>query len=385
MISLERYDRMLDYAILVTLFALFLLIETYTRVFDRYWLCGVGFAIVFLVLVGTRIFNIWISPSRGLTEALNILFLLPLASGSVLLALIEVNWDSLYPSAPEKWLVIDDHLHFPGDADKVIRSMDEANVDKAILVPYRADRGLRHLVRVKLLGKLIRLAVFSPMRSYIQTYIALRALSPKESDNSPYSEARIDNSACARVVAKHPDRFLFFAWINPNRNDAVSDLRSLVEENDAAGVKLQGDSFPIDFRSGRMREIASYASKLRLPLWLHLGPKPESHNVPFLAEMCPDLIIIVGHMGKNAYPMCLKWAKQFPNVYLDVSNYVVTAPIVNEAVQEVGAEKLIMGSDGPDGGSQKFAIRQVMQLQIADEKKEMILGGNMVKLLRLHR
>lgn len=374
---------MLDFAVLVILFALFLLIETYTRVFDRYWLCGVSFALVFFVLIGRRIFSIWIAPSGGLIEALNMLFLLSLASASILLALIEINWDSLYPPAPEKWLVIDDHLHFAGDVDEVVCSMDEANVDKAVLVPYRVDRGLRHLVRVKLLGKLIRLAVFSPMRSYVQTYVAPRALCPKESDQSPHSDARIDNSACARVAARHPDRFLFFAWINPNRNDALSDLRSLVEDNGATGVKLEGDSFPINLQSKRMREIASYASKQRLPLWLHLSPEPEDHNVPFLAELYPDLIIILGHMGKNAYPMSLKWAKRFPNVYIDLSNFIVTASLITKAVQEVGAEKLIMGSDGPDGGSQKFAIHQVMQLQISDKEKKMMLGENIAKLLRL--
>jgi len=81
----EIRKRMLDFATSVILFGLFLLIETYTRLFDRCWVCGVGFALSLLLFIGRMFLNVWISQGSGMLKAPNLLILIYLALALVFL------------------------------------------------------------------------------------------------------------------------------------------------------------------------------------------------------------------------------------------------------------------------------------------------------------
>ena len=71
-------------------------------------------------------------------------------------------------------------------------------------------------------------------------------------------------------------------------------------------------------------------------------------------------------------------AKRFPNVSVDTSQ--VTVKFIEMAVKELGPDRVIFGSDGPEQDSrvELYKIR-LLKLAAADEAR--ILSGNVRKIL----
>jgi len=95
----------------------------------------------------------------------------------------------------------------------------------------------------------------------------------------------------------------------------------------------------------------------------------------------------VAHLGNFAsrdwaeHLAAIDAAKRYPNVYLETSS-VVFWKFLEIAAKELGAGKLIFGSDGPelDSRVELYKIR-LLKFGAADEAR--VLGGNVMKLLRL--
>jgi predicted TIM-barrel fold metal-dependent hydrolase len=101
----------------------------------------------------------------------------------------------------------------------------------------------------------------------------------------------------------------------------------------------------------------------------------------------PRVSFILAHLGSLAsgnwreHVRAIEAAKQISNLYLDTSS-VVFVPYLEQAAREVPAEKLIFGSDGPllDVRVELYKIRL---LKLPPEKEDLILAGNIRRLLRL--
>jgi predicted TIM-barrel fold metal-dependent hydrolase len=108
--------------------------------------------------------------------------------------------------------------------------------------------------------------------------------------------------------------------------------------------------------------------------------KPNSQPSAFskLAEAVPEAKIIMAHMrGKNY----IEVTEKHENIYLGTTGTFAEAKL-KEAIEKLGAEKLIAGSDSPyyrmSAEVKKFDFASV-------EEKKLILGENMNKILGVHR
>ena len=72
-------------------------------------------------------------------------------------------------------------------------------------------------------------------------------------------------------------------------------------------------------------------------------------------------------------------AKRYSNVYLETSA-VVAQRFLEMAVKELGADRIVFGTDGPDSDSRLELYKiKLLRLPFADEAK--VLGGNIQRLL----
>ena len=73
------------------------------------------------------------------------------------------------------------------------------------------------------------------------------------------------------------------------------------------------------------------------------------------------------------------------NLYFDISTYQVTSDKrVLKAIDFLGSDKIVMGSDTPYGKDNlKKNIERIRRLDISAKEKELILGENMRKLLKI--
>ena len=106
--------------------------------------------------------------------------------------------------------------------------------------------------------------------------------------------------------------------------------------------------------------------------------------VAYLAELgkrYPDTTFILAHSG-HMWVKSFQAAKPYPNLYFDVSGFDPERGVVERAVEYLGAERILWGSDAP-GRNYAAQLAKVQYADISERDKELILGGNAIRLLGL--
>jgi predicted TIM-barrel fold metal-dependent hydrolase len=191
-------------------------------------------------------------------------------------------------------------------------------------------------------------------------------------NNKTYEAA---NEEIASYVRRWPDRFIGFA-----KHDSGTEagkirnmLRREVRELGLKGLKLHG--VPSE-------EMVETAAELKIPILYHPSTVRESLEV---VRSYPEVAFILAHLGSFAsrdwteHVQAIEAAKQLPNLYLDTSS-VVFFGYLERAAQELPAEKLIFGSDGPLVDS-RVELYKIRLLKLPQTKEQLILGGNILRLL----
>jgi len=191
-------------------------------------------------------------------------------------------------------MIIDAHIHCSGEekADDVLHALDQAAVDKAIL------------------------------------------LAPFLSGNYSLYEGnslRMANQHLARLIADHGDRLIGFAVINPSLDNACEDL-CLAHDLGLSGLKMIPTGwYPYDDCAHRVYETAS---RLKIPILFHSG------------------IFIDGRSGRFCRPAFYEAIRDYPNLRVTLAH--LGWPWSDEA-NAVGLIDLINGIS-PDESQFRFDI-----------------------------
>jgi hypothetical protein len=174
------------------------------------------------------------------------------------------------------------------------------------------------------------------------------------------------------MCGRYPKKLIGFAKHDPESEagKAPGLLRREVETLGLKGLKLH--KLPT-------RDLLDTVAELGIPILYH--PKAPT-DYYMIVEEYPQIKFIMAHFG--GYGSWLQpvqgiaIAKQYPNVWLETSQ--VTVKFIERAVKEVGPDKIIFGSDGPEQDSrvELYKIR-LLKLAAADEAK--ILSGNLLRVL----
>jgi predicted TIM-barrel fold metal-dependent hydrolase len=194
--------------------------------------------------------------------------------------------------------------------------------------------------------------------------------------HSDYAEA---NAQVARVVARHPGRFIAFAFVHAARDAGriFQMVEHAVRKWSFCGIKLHGhEAMPT-------REVCETARTLRLPLLVDVTSRAEV--VDMLAPQYPDVNFIIAHLGSNtddfrAHQQVVYQLARYPNVFADTSGVRQYHYLV-EAIKHAGPRKLLFGSDGP-WLHPGVEIQKIRLLGLPPDQEALILGGNILRLLR---
>ena len=190
--------------------------------------------------------------------------------------------------------------------------------------------------------------------------------------NRTYQEA---NEEIASYVRRWPDKFIGFA-----KHDSKTEagkirnmLQREVRELGLRGLKLHG--IPTE-------EMVETAAELGVPILFHPPKVSDSLEV---VQSSAEVPFVLAHLGSFAsrdwmeHVRAIEAAKRLANLYLDTSS-VVFFKYLERAAQELPAEKLIFGSDGPLVDS-RVELYKIRLLRLPHEKEQLILGGNILRLL----
>ncbi|TFF98933.1 MAG: amidohydrolase [Promethearchaeota archaeon] len=270
-------------------------------------------------------------------------------------------------------LDFDPSLLFDASAERLIKEMDEAGIDKTVLLALDGD------------------FVFSSKLNY------------KEYNNK-----------LAEYLENYPDRFIGFAGIDPRRGkEAIIELERCVSELGCKGVKL----WPL---TGFYPDDLSYypfykrVEELGATVLIHTGAGPPGTYLKYcqpvyvdkIAVDFPKINFIMAHIGDPWTNEAIAVAMKNSNVYIDISGWephLKKAPFaffqtLIEAKMTCGVDKILFGTDWPlfnsflnlkeyVDGIKNMKLPPPMKMmgfnEFTEEEKNKILGENAKNLLGL--
>jgi predicted TIM-barrel fold metal-dependent hydrolase len=187
------------------------------------------------------------------------------------------------------------------------------------------------------------------------------------------------------IKASGGRRYWFFPWVRPSASEDMDFLRG---RRDAVnGIKFHPSCDRIRITDRRVRPFLDFAARERLPVMVHCGRWQEMSSYRLALEVAqayPSVKFILSHMGGDTPELEMATTDAIAsagldNIYLGIEG-VREYWAVQRAVDELGASKVIFGSDFPLGHPRMY-LGLVDALKVSSEDRDMILGGNILRLL----
>lgn len=209
----------------------------------------------------------------------------------------------------------------------------------------------------------------------------------KWSQDPDPADLRKQNDEVLRALKAHPDRLLGFVYCSAHHiPESLVELERCVANGPMVGVKLwvakRCASEEIDPLIRRADELKALIFQ---HTWYKVNGNYAGESTPddliAMARRFPNVPLICGHTGGN-WELGIRAIKDQPNLYADLAGSEPTAGYTEMAVRELGAERVIYGTDA---GGRSFAtqLAKVHGAAISDAQKALIFGGNLRRLLRL--
>ncbi len=211
---------------------------------------------------------------------------------------------------------------------------------------------------------------------------------------------RKQNDAVYRIVQKHPDRFIAgFMCLNPLEDDDMAKVvEKEVKERGFKGVNIQGFACRLRANDKQFYPVYAKCQELGIPVTIHASinfsvDRTIDYSRPiYLDEVAcdfPDLVIVANHGGWPWVTEMVAIAWKHPNVYIEIGavspKYIGTPGTGWEPLMVYGnsllQDKVLFATDNmlPP----KRCVDEIRALQLKEAVKEKWLGGNAARLLAI--
>jgi uncharacterized protein len=191
----------------------------------------------------------------------------------------------------------------------------------------------------------------------------------------------------AAACAAHPSRLEAFARIHPWYGEqALAMLERAIGELGFKGLKLHPVTTIAHPAGADSLRLIRAAAEHSAPTLFHCGDEPLTTPLAIAqaAKRCPEATIILGHMGGYVHvDEALEVAEEHDNLLLETSAMPYPARI-REAVERVGAQRVLYASDGP-ACSPRIEVEKVRLAGLAADAERLVLGENARRLLEAVR
>jgi predicted TIM-barrel fold metal-dependent hydrolase len=198
-------------------------------------------------------------------------------------------------------------------------------------------------------------------------------------------QLRETNDQVLRALSKWPQRTLGFVYLNPNHLEfSLQEFDRCVRDGPMVGVKLwiakrcnAPELDPIVKRAVQAKAVVLQHTWLKVS-----GNGPGESSPQDLAELArrhPNAMFIDAHTGGD-WEVGIRAIRTAKNIATCVAGFDPTAGCTEMAVRELGAERVVYGSDAA-GRSFASQLAKVTGAEIPDGAKRLILGGSLRRML----
>ena len=190
------------------------------------------------------------------------------------------------------------------------------------------------------------------------------------------------NKMTLAAIKKYPNRFIGFVRVNPLFPEYMEILKKYIEKHNFKGIKLHPTQDSYHLLDPRVFKVIEAAIVYHIPVLIHSGSIPYAMpgQIADLASLYPESRIIMAHSGKlELWQHVLPSAKRINNLYLEFSFMHLTS--VRKAIDNIGADKVIFGSNWPAGSMRPWieGINKAGIFSLAERKQ--FLGKNILKVI----
>lgn len=195
------------------------------------------------------------------------------------------------------------------------------------------------------------------------------------------------NELMRKFHKQHPDRIFPYYTVSTPRcgQKVIDDLDRYINDYGFVGLKIYSTPPTHKMVDPYMYPLLEKAAAHRIPVLSHCN----ADECEVVLSRIPELMLINAHMngspqGAGDWQRSIAAAKAFPSLILDTTTSSFDNAMIETAVEELGPERIVYGSDMPllDPILQ---IAKIKYAEISDEAKALILGGNMERFLSMRR
>lgn len=195
------------------------------------------------------------------------------------------------------------------------------------------------------------------------------------------------NAHAARVVPRHKG-LRQWVVVDPLTPETFEQADEMLRRPTCVGIKIHPEEHRYRI-SDHGEALFAFAADRRAVVQTHSGESnsmPEDF-VPF-ADRFPEVTLIVSHLGCGGdgdmrHQVRAIQSGRRGNIYTDTSSAKsVTSGLLEWAVREIGADRILYGTDSPCYFAPMQRAR-VENADICDGDKRLILRDNALRLLRL--
>lgn len=192
----------------------------------------------------------------------------------------------------------------------------------------------------------------------------------------------------AEKTVERIEGLLQWVVIDPNQPRTYDQAKQMLRHDKCVGIKIHPEEhrYPITERG---HQIFRFAAEHGAVVLAHTGESnslPEDF-VPFANEFA-EMKLILAHLGNGydgdpTHQVRAIQSGRHGNLFVDTSSAnSITPKLIEWATREVGAERILFGTDTPLYFSPMQKVR-IEHADIGDHEKRLILRDNAVRLLQL--
>jgi len=203
------------------------------------------------------------------------------------------------------------------------------------------------------------------------------------------------NDYILEVVARYPKRLVGFCAVKLESPQAAREIERCAKSGIKGVGELRPDVQLLDPGNKQIMEPVIKVMREHNLILLTHASEPVGHHYPGKGTITPDILYSFITSFPDLPLVCAHWGGGFPfyalmpevkeamdNVFFDTaaSPFLYSHKIYSQVIQLIGADKILFGSDYPLLGQSRI-IEEIKSLELEEEVKAKILGGNAQRLL----
>jgi len=195
----------------------------------------------------------------------------------------------------------------------------------------------------------------------------------------------LGNAPAIQAVRRYPHRLRAYCAVNPNYPERLAaDLATFEAHADVyVGFKFLSDYHGIALSDERCRPAWEYANERGLLVLCHTwggSPLDGPAIMRQMAERYPCVKLLLGHSCHGEWDAAVQLARDFPNIYLELTALFDDRGILEKFVREAGSDRMLFGTDLPWFDPHQ-AVGALLSAEISDEDRHNICHCNAERLL----